>query len=119
MSMRKVLSIVLGLLFIALGVLPLINFPIPAITGTVMWILAIIGGLILLVDGYKEHQEMRAMLSTPSYLIGLLLIVLGLIPLLFSLGVIGFELPLAVFWIMDFVFIAGGLFLVIGGFHGW
>ena len=119
MSMRKTISIVLGLLFIALGVLPLLSFPIPSIAGIVLWILAIIGGLVLLVDGYIEHQEMRAMLSTPSYLIGLLLIVLGLVPLLASLGVITFAIPGILMLILDFVFIAGGLFLLIGGFQGW
>ena len=117
--MRKVLSIVLGLLFVALGVLPLLNFQIPSIAGIVIWILAIIGGLVLLVNCFVEHQEMKAVLSTPSYLIGLLLIVLGLVPLLASLGVIAFVLPGIFMLILDFVFIAGGLFLIIGGFQGW
>jgi hypothetical protein len=119
MSMRKMISIVLGLLFIGLGILPFLNMQIPAGFQSVLWVLAIIGGLALLIDGYVEHQEMRAMLSTPSYIIGLLLIVLGLFPLLLSLGVITFALPGFFILALDFIFIAGGLFLLIGGFQGW
>ncbi|MFT4309701.1 MAG: hypothetical protein ACMXYL_04390 [Candidatus Woesearchaeota archaeon] len=120
MSMRKTVSILLGLVFLALGILPLVlGIDIMQTIGVALWILAIIGGLALLADGYIEHREMRPALSTPTTIVGLVLVVLGLIQTLFIFNVIAFQIPGFVYLALDFVFIAGGLFLIIGGLQGW
>lgn len=122
---RKGISAILGLVFLALGLIPLLNlfgviaWTIPAVAGMVLWVLAVLGGLFLLIDALKEQQEARHALSVPSGIIGLVVLALGLIPLLGTFGVIAWGLPAFVFLATDFIFVAAGLFLLIGATQGF
>ena len=59
---RQPISILLGLAFLTLGIMPLLNnfgvidFNIPAPAGMVLWILAAAGGLVLLWDAMSEKN---------------------------------------------------------------
>lgn len=125
MSARKGISAVLGLVFLALGLIPLLNtfgvigWNIPFVLGIGLWILAVAGGVFLLVDALKEQQEMRHALSMPSAIIGLVVLAFGLIPLLHTFGVIGWNLPGVVMLGADFLFVAAGFFLLIGATQGF
>ena len=122
---RKGISAVLGLIFLALGGIPLlhqfgvIGFTIPAWAGIPMWILAVAGGLFLLIDAFKEHQEAHNILSTPTAIVGLVILAFGLIPLLSQFGVIAMEVPGLMFVIADYLFVAGGILLLIGATQGF
>lgn len=124
MSARKTISAILGLIFLALGAFPLLNefgvisFTIPTIGGMILWVLAVIGGLFLLFDGFQEEQEMRRALAMPTFIVALVLLAVGLVPLLASFGIIGFALPGFVYAIFNFLFVAAGLFLLIGATQG-
>lgn len=124
MSARKAISAILGVIFLVLGVIPLLNqygvigFALPTVGGMILWVLAVIGGLFLLFDGFQEEQEMRKALAVPSFIIALVLLAVGLVPLLSSFGVIGFALPGFIYSIFDFLFAAAGLFLLIGATQG-
>ena len=122
---RKHISAVLGLIFLALGGIPLLNtfgvigFTIPFGLGIGLWILAVVGGLFLLIDALKEQQEARHALSMPTAVIGLVILAFGLIPLLQMFGVIAFGLPGFVMTIADFLFVAAGVLLLIGATQGF
>ena len=99
---RKPISLALGLAFIILGVLPLLNkfgvigFSLPPIPQMVIYVLAIIGGLFLFWDAMSEGMGafgITQQVMFASYGVGLLALALGLIPLLNQFGVIGFSLP--------------------------
>ena len=122
---RKAISAILGLIFLALGGIPLleqfgvIGFGIPFGLGIGLWILAVAGGLFLLIDALKEQQEARHALSMPTAIVGLVVLAFGLIPLLEMFGVIAFGLPGFVMVIADFVFVAAGILLLIGATQGF
>ena len=121
---RKAISAILGLIFLALGGIPLLNqfdvigFAIPFGLGIGLWILAVAGGIFLLLDALQEQQEMRHALSMPTAIVGLVVLALGLIPLLEMFQVIAFGLPPFIFVISEFLFVAAGILLLIGAMHG-
>ncbi|MAG07947.1 hypothetical protein CMO89_00585 [Candidatus Woesearchaeota archaeon] len=119
MGPRKIISLLLGLGFLALGAIPLLNkfgvigFSLPAVPMLAIWILCVAGGIFLLVDAIAEAMENT--LRAVSAVVGLVVLAIGLIPLLNQFNVISFQLP-AIGQVIDFVFVAGGILLIIGGF---
>ena len=115
-SGRQGISLILGFIFLFLGVIPLLfqfgvlDFTIPALPGMVLWILATIGGVILLWDAMIENMPMGAesILRMASLIAGLIVLVIGLIPLLHNFGWIAFTLP----YIAEII--NNGLFVVVG-----
>lgn len=123
--MRKGTSLILGLIFLALGLTPLLNsfgvigFSLNAGSfGIILWILAVIGGVWLLWDGMVEGREISPM-AKPTLIIAFVLLAFGLIPLLNSFGVIGFSLPGFAGILLDILLTLAGLFLLIGGVQGF
>ncbi|MFT4308476.1 MAG: hypothetical protein ACMXYM_03845 [Candidatus Woesearchaeota archaeon] len=122
---RKAISAILGLIFLALGAIPLlhnfgvIGFTIPAWAGIPMYILAVVGGVFLLIDALKEQQEARHSLSMPTAIVGLVVLAFGLVPLLFQFGAIGFSLPGFLDVVSDYLFVAAGILLLIGATQGF
>ncbi len=126
MGPRKIMSIIMGLIFLALGSLPLLNklgvigFAMPALPGIVLWILGVGGGIYLIIDGFHEITSMGmghfAMVA--SFIVGIVILAFGLIPLLGAAGVIAFALPVIAEIIVNVLFILTGILLVAGGFVG-
>lgn len=119
-SGKKITSFVVGVLILALGIIPLLNkfnvlaFQIPMMELMIkiaFWVFAA-GGVFILIDAHLEDHAMKI----PSTIIGILLIAVGLIEILFSFGTIGFHIPFLSDMIFYVLFVIEGLFLVIGGF---
>ncbi|MDP7141068.1 MAG: hypothetical protein QF362_02110 [Candidatus Woesearchaeota archaeon] len=119
MSPRKIISWLLGLGFLALGLIPLLNkfnvigFTLPAVPMLAIWILCVASGIFLLIDAIKEGMENALRIVTA--LVGIVILAIGTIPLLNQFNVISFQLP-AIGQIIDFLFVGAGLLLIIGGF---
>jgi len=118
---RQIFSGVLGLIFFALGGIPLLNelkvisFNLPTVPMIIFWILALIGAILLIVDGFKEEQMgfgARKIIGIISFVIALILIVYGL----GSFSILPFTLPAFSMIIINIIFVLAGLFLIIGAF---
>jgi len=123
-SPRDTISFVVGLILMAFGVIPLLNqfgvigwnlpgFMVNLGTGVLVWIVAI-AGFYILIDGFIEppmHIFHWLLIIT-----GLILMVIGLLPILHNFGVIGFSIPgmdnLIVYWV---IITLEGLGLAIAG----
>ena len=126
---RKPISLILGAIFLVLGVVPLLNsfgviaFSIPVIpTGIILWILALVGGVVLLWDAIGENLDIMGMqqqLKMATFVVALVLLAIGSIPILNSFGVIGFGLPAFIDTINNILFLVVGLLLVYGGTQGF
>jgi len=118
---RKYIGVILGLIFLALGGIPLLNsfgvigFSLPGMPQTVLWVLGVIGGILLLIDAMKEGQ-MRQGLMITSLILALALLAISVIPLLNQFGVIGFALPAIGETIISVLFAVAGIMLMIGAF---
>ncbi|MBI2143904.1 hypothetical protein HYU17_02005 [Candidatus Woesearchaeota archaeon] len=129
MGPRKPVSLILGLVFLAFGIIPLLNqfkvigFSIPALPNIVLHVISIIGAVILLWDAISEGSMgmamgIGAMLTPATFIMALALLAIGLIPLLNSLGVIGFNIPQLAQIIMNVLYVATGGLLLYGGTQG-
>ncbi|MBN2454206.1 hypothetical protein JXB11_01535 [Candidatus Woesearchaeota archaeon] len=127
MGPRKPISLLLGVIFLALGVLPLLNqfgvigFGLPTIPGLVVSILAIIGAVFLFWDGIGENMGAMGItqqIMFASYIVGVVALAFGLIPLLNSMGVIGFSLPAVGATIINALYVVIGCLLLYGGTQG-
>ena len=124
MGPRKIISLVLGIILLALGGIPLagilgvFDFTLPALPAMVLWILFIIGGVWLVVDGFMAGN-FHPIVMWPSIIIGLAILALGILPLLASMGIIGFVLPDFGIMISAIIDVVAGLLLLIGGFIGF
>ena len=125
---RKPISLLLGLGFIVLGLLPILKsfgilgFTIGPLPSIVIWALLVVGGVFLAFDGIAENMSfmgLSQMLRNMTFLFALLALALGLIPLLNSLGVVGFTLPGILSTVNDYLFTIVGFLLIYGGTQGF
>lgn len=121
--LRDTVSFFFGLVIAAFGLIPIlfsfkvIGFTIPllgSLSGSILtWIVAFCG-LYILIDGFVEPPQ--HMLHWALIICGLVLAVVGLIPILYSFKVIGFTIPflsnMLLYWIIISV---EGILLMVGG----
>ena len=119
---RDTISFFVGVILAVFGVLPLLDkFGVMKVPGfltslpvqIIVWIAAV-GGLYVVIDGFIEPPAH----SLHWFLIaaGIVLFVIGLLPLLVSFGVIKFTLiPLTLLWVYQIVITVEGVLLMIGG----
>jgi len=117
-------SFVLGLVLLVLGGIPLLNgfgilpFGLPGfltgIIASVFLYLCALGGIWLLIDAWFEDAS--DMMRWSSVIVGLIVLVLGVVPLLNQFGVIGFSIPGLSMTIYNAIFLVEGVLLVIGAF---
>ena len=129
MGPRKPISLVLGLAFLAIGGIPILNqvhaisFTIPPLPAIILQILGIIGAIFLLWDAIAEG--MTAMMGFPqmvrmaTFVVAVAIGAIGLIPVLHSLGTIGFQLPDFAETILNVLYILTGFLLLYGGTQGF
>ena len=129
MGPRKPISLVLGVAFLAIGGIPLLNqmhaisFSIPALPAIILQILGIIGAILLLWDAMAEG--MTAMMGFPqmvrmtTFVVAVVIGAIGLIPVLHSIRMIGFGLPPLGEAILNVLYILTGFLLVYGGTQGF
>jgi len=123
MNMRKIISFILGVILLAVGIIPMLNtfgvigFSIPSIPLTILWVLALVGALVLIIDGFKEMQGMgfQKIEMIVSILIALVIIVLGLA----HFGVFSLSLGDIARTILNILLTIGGILLILGGFAGY
>ncbi|SRR3989344_2429894 len=111
-SPRDTLSFIIGLILLAFGIIPLLNslgviawnlpgFLVNLPIGVLVWIVAITGFYIL-IDGFIEPP--MHIFHWLLIFVGLILMVVGLIPILHGFGTIGFTIPgmdnLVVYWVL-------------------
>ena len=125
---RKPISLALGIAFLALGLIPLLNkfgiigFELPTIPQMALYVLSVVGGVILLWDALAEGQGSFGIMQQvmfASYIVAVVVLAAGIIPLLNQFGVIGFALPGIVETILDGLFVAVGALLLLGGTQGY
>jgi hypothetical protein len=122
---RDTISFFIGLLLFALGVIPLlaslnvIGWNLPAFLNNVVaqvfiWIIAV-AGLYIIIDGFIEPPAHN--LHWILIAMGLVLFVVGLLPILFTFGVLGWDLGtfLNKLYIYNAIITLEGLLLMIGG----
>ncbi len=129
MSPRKIISMLLGAVFIALGLIPIlksfgvIGFLLPPIPEMLIRILAVGGGILLIFDAISEGPMaaygMAQYAMFASYIVGIGILLLGLIPLLNTMGVVGFTLPALGQMILDWLYLIVGVMLLYGGTQGY
>jgi hypothetical protein len=117
---RKAFSIILGLIFLVLGVIPLLNyfkvmsFSLPTVPLIVLSILALAGAVMLVIDGFKEGQSFGS-----TKVIGIISIIMALILIVYGLnyfGILPFSIPAVGGLIIDILFTIAGILLIIGAF---
>lgn len=129
MGPRKPISLIMGLAFLAFGGIPLLNsmnvigFTIPVLPQTILYVLSVVGAVFLLWNAISEG--MTAMMGLPqmlrmaTFVMALVLLAVGLIPLLHSFGAIGFTLPELAAIVVNTLYIATGFLLIYGGTQGF
>jgi hypothetical protein len=119
---RKAFSIILGLIFLALGVIPLLNyfgvmsFSLPTVPLIILSILALAGAIVLIWDGFKEESQG---IGSTNKAIGIISIIVALILIVWGLnyfGILPFSIPSVAQIIIDIIFTLAGLLLIIGAF---
>ncbi|MCA9478720.1 MAG: hypothetical protein KC535_06230 [Nanoarchaeota archaeon] len=117
------LNLLFAIIVLAGGALPLLSKfgvigEIPAIPTIVIQILTIIGGFLLLLDGFMGTRSMRQVMPKMlNLVVSLVVLVGGVLPLLSQLGVIGQlpDIPLIVF---QGLLVVAGLVLLLDGLLG-
>jgi|SRR3989338_3595772 len=124
---RQPISLLLGLIFLAFGVIPMLNsfgvigFTIPIVpTGILLWAIALVGGVVLLWDALSEKMAVagigiESQMRMANIIVALVLLAIGIIPILNNFGVIGFNLPEFADIIRHSLFIIVGVLLLYGG----
>lgn len=125
MSFRDWLSFFVGLGIFLIGVIPLLNYfgvlpiELPGILATLpttiaVWIIAL-AGVYIIIDGIIEPDG--NMLHMLLLGMGILFVVVGLIPILYSFGIIPFTIPfLGNLVVYNIVLTVEGIMLMTAGF---
>jgi hypothetical protein len=125
MSARDWISFFAGLILLVVGVLPLlkyfkvISFGLPGFLGGLMasiffWIIAV-AGLYIIIDGLIEPAGHA--LHIALMVLGVVFVIVGLIPILYSFKVIGFTIPfLSNLVVYNIIITVEGIMLMSAGF---
>jgi len=116
-------SLIVGFVLMVLGIIPLLNswgviqFSLPGFLNSLLAVAALYiisaGGFYLLIDGFLEWGNPMAWLT---FVVALVVLVLGTIPLLNQFGVVSFTIPYLNMTIYQIIFTIEGFFLFIGAF---
>ena len=126
---RKPISLIMGLVFLAFGGIPLLNsmkvvgFTMPVLPQTILYVLSVVGAVFLLWDAVGEGMSMgmgvSAMLRPATFIMALVLLAIGLVPLLHSIGTIAFTLPELAAIVVNTLYVVTGFLLIYGGTQGF
>lgn len=112
-------GLILGLLIFAMGIFPLLNkfgvidFNLPYTpAGIVLEILLTVGGIYLVIMGIMEDEDF---MKWTSIIAGMIVTVMGIIPLLANFGII-ISIPFLGFLYSPFLYVIVGLIIIIGAF---
>jgi hypothetical protein len=128
MGGRKMFSLGLGVVMLLLGILPLlfqfgvIKFQIPGIPLMILYVLAIIGGVLLFWDGISEGMGamgVMQMVMFASYALAIASLAIGIVPILNGIGITSIPFGFFGATIVYSLFVIDGLLLLIGGTQGF
>lgn len=128
MGPRKPISFILGLVFLAFGGIPILNqmgklsFTIPPFGNTVLHILSIFGAVFLLWNAISENMAMMGFAQfarIATFILALALLAIGLIPILHSMGTVGFTIPPLAAAVMNWLYVVTAFMLFYGGTQGF
>ncbi|MFH1182090.1 MAG: hypothetical protein V1702_03985 [Candidatus Woesearchaeota archaeon] len=128
MGSRKIASYGLGFVMLVLGLIPLLNlfsvisFSIPVIPMMILYVLAVIAGILLFWDGISEGMSamgMGQMLMFASYALAIASLAIGIVPILGALNVIAFSFGFIGTTIVYALFVIDGILLIFGGTQGF
>lgn len=124
-SAKHWISILIGLLLMALGILPLlsklgiIGMAFDTWLGKIAVVFAYIvagAGLYLIIDSFHEIGSMAPTIGWITLITGLLVLALGIIQALHSFGTISWQIPTLPDAVYYAIFIFEGILLFIAGF---
>lgn len=124
-SAKHWISILIGLLLMALGILPLlsqlgiIGLAFDTWIGKIASIFAYIiaaGGLYLIIDSFHEIGSMAPTLGWITLIVGVIVLAFGIIQALHSFGTISWQIPTLPEVVYYAIFIFEGILLFIAGF---
>jgi len=115
-------NLIVGFLLLSLGIIPFlhsfgfIGFTLPGFMGNIigkiaLWVIAAIG-VWLIIDGFMEDDTIRMV----TLLVAVVFLAVGVIQILHTFGVIGFQVPFLTLNVYYAIFAIEGLFLIIGAF---
>lgn len=114
---RHVTSMIIGIILTAMGAIPLLNQfgvigfglgPLGGIIAQIAQYILAAAGLMLFVEAWFEDDFIWKVTVTA----GIVFFGIGLIPLLFSFGVIGFTIPFLTTTVYNVIFVIEGLLLM-------
>lgn len=116
-------SLLIGFVLMVLGIIPLLNswgvisFALPGFLTSFIAVAALYiisaGGFYLLIDGFLEWGNPMAWLT---FVVALIVLVLGIIPLLNQFSLVTFTIPYLNLTLYYIIFTIEGFFLFIGAF---
>lgn len=95
---RATLSVLIGIICIAVGGTPLLKLNISTtmpqlFSPFIVKIMLLIGGLLLLYDSFQIKNPLTGMIKGTSIIGGILLFIIGAVPLLIDTGILNKQLP--------------------------
>ncbi len=112
-------GLILGLLIFVMGIFPLLNkfgvldFNLPYTpAGIVLEILLTVGGIYLMIMGFIEDEDF---MKWVSIIAGIVVTIMGIIPLLANFG-ISIAIPFLAFLYSPYLYVIIGILLIIGAF---
>ncbi len=121
---KSIPSLIVGLLLLALGGIPLlgqlglVGLALPGfltgVIGSIAIYIVAAGGLYMIIDGFLEGIDEPNGIFT--FVIGLIILVIGIINILSGVGILGFTIPFMTTMVFNILFVVEGLFLAIGAF---
>ena len=115
----KILNYVFAIVLFSMGALPLLqgygiisSNPLSFVSGTLKTLILLISALYLSIDGFGEEHMIKSLSLFTALIIALIVFV----PIINQAGWISFTLPGFVYAIENYLFVLGGIFLIIGAF---
>jgi hypothetical protein len=127
MNSRKIASYGLGFIMLVMGIIPMlymfnvIGFTIPGLPMMVMYVLAVVAGILLFWDALGENMGMgmTQTIMFASYALAVASLAIGIVPILGMLGIIQFTFGFIGSTIIYVLFAIDGLLLIYGGSQGF
>ncbi len=113
-------SLISGLIVIALGGIPLLNswgllgFSLPIVIGSpiLLWVVAVVGAY-LLIDTFLSEDDTIMWISAG---VAFVILAIAIIQILNGMGIIGFGIPFITQTVLNVLFVIEGIGLLVAGF---
>ncbi len=118
-EMLKILNYVFALVLFSMGIIPLLqgygilsSNPLSFISGVFKTLILLVSAFYLSIDGFGEEHLIKYLSLFTALIIALIVFV----PIMNSAGWISFILPGFIYAVESYLYVLGGIFLIIGAF---